>query len=236
MKKFCLFLFVLLTGIIAQAQKEMVIDANAEARTLSGSFNAIKVSDGIDLYISQSTEEAIAISATENKYKEGIKTVVEGGTLKIYYFGESTSKNKKLKVYVSFKNLEKLEASSASDIYVSGVITVPSLFLQLSGSSDLKGKVDVNTLKMELSGASDVTISGKATTVRIESTGASDVKGYDLVTDVCSAKASGASDIHITVNKEIEASASGASDIYYKGSAILKDEHSSGASSISKKG
>jgi len=88
---------------------------------------------------------------------------------------------------------------------------------------------------MDLSGASDVTIKGIATTVDIESSGASDVDGYELVTDVCSAKASGASDINITVNKVLNANASGSSDISYKGNAELKEIHTGGSSNVSKK-
>jgi len=72
--------------------------------------------------------------------------------------------------------------------------------------------------------------------VTIQSSGASDVKGYDLVTDVYNAKAFGTSDINIIVNKELSANASGASNISYKGNAVIKDQHSSGASSIGKKG
>ena len=144
--------------------------------------------------------------------------------------------NKKLKVYVSFKNLEKLQASGASDVQLAGNINVPSLALDMSGASDFKGAVKVNDLIIELSGASDATISGVTNTVSIYSTGASDFKGYNLVTDICNAKASGASDIHITVNKEISADASGASDISYRGNAVIKNQHSSGASSIGRKG
>ena len=88
---------------------------------------------------------------------------------------------------------------------------------------------------MNLSGASDVSISGTASVVNIESSGASDVKAFDLVTDMCTAKASGASDVNITVNKELNAHASGASDIYYKGSAVIKDMQSSGASNVGRK-
>jgi hypothetical protein len=144
-------------------------------------------------------------------------------------------KNKKLRVYVSFKNLGLLDASGASDIQVAGVITVPSLTLTFSGASDFKGAVKVNDLKMELVGASDVTIKGIATTVAIESSGASDIDGYELVTDVCTAKATGASDINITVNKELNASASGSSDISYKGNAVMKEIHTGGSSNISRK-
>ena len=236
MKKIFLVALVCISCIPVTAQRAFVNDANAEARTLSGSFNAIKVSGGIDLYLSQYDNESIAVSAAEDKYRENIKTVIENGTLKIYYEGEGhNSGNKKMKAYVAFKNLEKLQASGASDVQVAGTISVPALNLDMSGASDFKGAVKVTSLVMELSGASDVIISGEASTVSIQSSGASDVKGYELEADICTAKASGASDINITVNKELNANASGASDIFYKGNGVIKDMHSSGASTIAKK-
>jgi len=239
MKKIVLSLFVAGSFFAASAQKEIVNDPNAEIRTINGSFNKIKISGGIDLYLSQAEDEAVAVSAAQDKFKDGIKTVVENNTLKIYYFGDKTLevfKNKKLRAYVSFKNLELVDASGACDVQVAGVINVSSLTLSLSGASDFKGAVKVSNLKMDLSGASDVTIKGIANTVNIESSGASDVSGFDLVTDLCRAKASGASDINITVNKELNASASGSSDITYKGEGVTKDVHTSGSSSVSKKG
>ncbi|MEP7254797.1 MAG: head GIN domain-containing protein [Ferruginibacter sp.] len=237
MKKIFLLLLVVITANVTKAQNEIVVDPNATTRTVSGSFNKIKVSGGIDLFLSQSDNQAVAVSASEERFKEGIKTEVENGTLKIYYEGDKTVslKNRKLRAYVSFKDLEKLNASGACDVLVSGTITAATLDMQLSGACDFKGIVKVNALKLNLSGASDVNISGSANTVDIESSGASDVKGYDLVTDVCNAKASGASDINITVNKELNASASGASDIYFKGTGLIKDIHTSGASNVSRK-
>jgi hypothetical protein len=238
MKKLLLFFMLCAGSFLAKAQNEFVVDPNAEVRELSGSFTSIKVSDGIDLYISQSTEQAIAISASEEKYKESIKTVIENGVLKISFDGEKIwcNKNKKMRAYVSFKDIQKLQASGASDVYVSGEIKTSELALEFSGASDFKGKVNVSTLKIDLSGASDLRIEGVATIVKIESSGASDVKGFDLITDICTAKVSGASDINITVNKELNAHASGASDVTYKGDGVMKDVHSSGASSIGKRG
>lgn len=238
MKRIILFFMFVATTILSQAQNEFVVDANAEIRTVSGTFNSIRVSGGIDLYLSQSNEQAIAISASDDKYKVGIKTIVENGTLRIYYDGDKgfNMRNKKMRAYVSFKDLEKLEASGACDVRVSGELAVNALVMQMSGASDFKGKIKVSSLKLELSGASDVKIEGTATVVNIESSGASDVKGFDLISDICTAKASGASDVNITVNKELNAHASGASDIYYKGDAVIKEMHSSGASSIEKRG
>lgn len=240
MKKIILNLFVLCAAFTAAAQKDIINDPNAEVRAVSGPFSSIKISDGIDLYLSQGEDEAVAVSAAEAKYRDGIRAEVNGGQLRIYYANErgwNNFKNRHLRAYVSFKTLEKLEATGASDVQVSGVINVAALAISMSGASDFRGAVDISgELKINLSGASDITIKGAAQKVDIESSGASDVKGYDLVADYCSAKASGASDIHITVNKELTAHASGASDIRYRGEAVIKEQHTGGASSISKKG
>lgn len=237
MKKIILFIAVACVGFTAMAQKEIVIDPNASVRTMEGQFDAIKVSGGIDLYISQSDSVAVAVSAGNEKFKEGIKTVIEEGVLKIFYKGEKSwnKKGRKLRVYVSFKDIKRLYATGACDIFVSGSINTASLTIQMSGASDFSGKVNTEVLKLNLSGASDAKISGTAVTAVIESSGASDVKAFDLVTDICKIKISGASDVFITANKEITATASGASDIQYKGSALIKEIHNSGASSISKK-
>ena len=216
---------------------QYVMDPNAQQRPLSGSFSGIKVSGGIDLYLNQSGTEAIAVSAAEAKYADEIKTVIENNMLRIYIDNSKWSvRNKKLKAYVSFKQLETLEASGACDVKVSGEIKVTSLKMDLSGASDFTGAVNLQNLKLDLSGASDVKISGEAGTVTIENSGASDVKGRGLVTDICHATAFGASDIEITVNKEINARASGASKIYYSGTAALGKVQTSGAGLVEKKG
>jgi hypothetical protein len=237
MKKYFLSVFAMLLFIVSIAQKKIVNDPNAEARSISGSFSNISVSGGIDLFLSQYDNESVAVSASSPEIIQHIITVVENNTLRIYYDGGKgwNSGNKKMKVYVSFKTLERLTGSGASDVEIAGTIELPALKLNMSGASSFSGAVKINNLVMELSGASDIKISGSAAMVAIQSSGASDVKAYDLITDVCTAKASGASDINITVNKELNAHASGASDIYYKGDAVIKDMQSSGASSIGKK-
>ncbi len=240
MKKFfSLFLFAFIF-ISASAQKQLIDDPNAQSRKLSSSFHGIAVSSAIDLYLTQGNEEAVAVSAADKNDIEKISTEVENGVLIIKFRNNKGFSwfrgNKKLKAYVSFKNIDKLSASGASDVHIQGTITADKLDIHLSGASDLKGDLKANDLSMDQSGASDATITGSATNITIGVSGASDVKAYDFVTENCTAHASGASDIHITVNKELNVHASGASDIYYKGTAVIKELHSSGASSISKKG
>ncbi len=231
-----LSLFILLSGILF-AQKQFVYDVDAEMRPISGSFTSIKISGGIDLYLSQSDTEAVAVSASDEKQKASIKTVVENNQLMISFNGDGgwSNRKKKMQVYVSFVTLNSLIASGASDVIVAGKIEVPSFQLQLSGASDFKGSITTGSLQLNLSGASDATINGKADQLTVVSSGASDLKGYDLITDFCTANASGASDLRITVQKELRANASGASKILYKGTATIKETNSSGSSTISQR-
>jgi hypothetical protein len=140
-----------------------------------------------------------------------------------------------LKAYISVKKLDRLSVSGACDVYMEDGISADKLSISFSGASDMKGKLSVKTLEVEISGASDITLSGTAVTVKVEASGASDFKGFDLATNYCEAKASGASSINITVNKELSANASGASDVRFKGEGLIRDIKTSGASSVSRK-
>ena len=134
------------------------------------------------------------------------------------------------------KTLERIKASGACDIKIDGTLNASSLTVEMSGASDLTGKINVsNTLDVKLSGASDLTLTGIADQAKIDVNGASEVKAYDFSTSNCSIEASGASSVQITVDKELSAQISGASSVRYKGTANIKDIKTSGASSISRK-
>ncbi len=182
MKKFPLFVFYLLMVTFSFAQEKVMNDPNAEVRKVS-SFQAIKVSHGIDLIITQSTIDAVAVSATEKEFRNRIITEVENGVLKISYdidkWWKNASTPKKLKAYVSFINIDKIEGTSGSQI---------------------------------------------------------SVEGFDMMTETTSVSASGGSDVHITVAKNLNVEASGGSDVVYKGNAILNKNNSSGSSSIRRSG
>ena len=232
MKNFFSLLLFAFFIIDASAQKT-ITDANAEKRSVSG-FHAIEVGGGIDLYLSQENE-AVAVSASSTEYRDKIMTEVENGVLKIWYEWKNSGLridwgNRKLKAYVSFKDIDRLQASGGSDVRVDGEMKIPKLEIKISGGSDFSGKVNLDALIVEASGGSDLAISGNTGRLTIDVSGGSDFKGYELATDICNVEASGGSDVFITVNKELSASASGGSDVYYKGSGLIRDIKTSGSS------
>ncbi|HEU5166745.1 MAG TPA: head GIN domain-containing protein [Chitinophagaceae bacterium] len=239
MKKIQVMLMAVLVSAVLFAQKT-INDPNAEPRNLSG-FHAIKISNAFDVYISQGNEDAVAISASKAEYREKIITKVENGVLiirfdddKKFWKGWNGDKTK-LKAYISVKKLDKLDVSGACDVYFEDGISAEELYVNLSGASDLKGKIDAKKLRFDISGASDATISGNAAELSIDASGASDFKGFDMVTNYCTTEASGASSVSITVNKELNAKASGASSVRFKGEGLIRDIKTSGSSNVTRK-
>jgi hypothetical protein len=235
MKKLYFILLGSLLVLSGRAQKTIVHDPNAQVRPVKG-YHGIDVGNAIDLYLSQGDEETVVVSARDTRWRDRIITEVVDGILKIRLEGRNFSTgNNKLKAYVSFTTLDKLSASGASDVYVDGVISGDKLSLTLSGASDFKGAIRVGELQLDQNGASDAKITGVVAGLAvIRLSGASDVKGYDLTVESCDAHASGASDIRITVNKELKANATGASSVYYKGGGVISESRASGASTIKK--
>jgi hypothetical protein len=228
-----LLAFLLLPTMGMAQEKVVVNDKNAQVREV-GSFSEISVSGSIDLYLSPDDKEMVVVSAKEEQYRDKIVTRVVGDKLEIYFNnkGFSIRTDMRLKAYVSFKQLKKINASGSSDVFVNGLVKGEKLEIHISGSSDFSGAVDVASLDVHQSGSSDTKLSGRAGVVDVDLSGASDMKAFDLNTDICKAHASGSSDINVTVMKELYVGASGASDVKYKGTGTVREVKTSGASSV----
>ncbi len=223
----------------AIAQNREIKDPNAQARAVS-SFHAIKVSNGIHLFLVQGNEEAVAVSAADKEYRDRIRTEVENGVLKIYYdndnwkFWESDEK-KNLKAYVSCKILDRLKASSGARVEVDGSIRSANLAMDFSSGSNFKGNVNVKELKVEQNSGAETFFGGVAAILRIQASSGSSMRGYDLETDQCDANTSSGASVHVTVKKELNASASSGSEIYYKGTGVVRDLSTSSGGEVSKR-
>jgi hypothetical protein len=239
MKNILLLTVLSMAGHFSFAQAGKVInDKNAERRVVAA-FHAIRISSGIDLYLSQAGEEAVAISASNAGDRGRIRTEVEGGVLKIYMENNGfhwRNGGRQLKAYVSCKLLDGLNASGGSDVFLEDLIRADKLDLALSGGSDLRGKVNAQVLSIVQSGGSDSYLSGTASRLSLQATGGSDFHGNELAADDCRIEASGGSDVHIVVNKELNVNATGGSDVYYSGNGVIRESHSSGSSSIHRRG
>lgn len=224
-------LFILLSTVFSIAgfsqKNTVVIDPEAKTRELNASFTAISVTDGIDLYLSEANEESLAVSYSDDKYADHFKTIVENGTLKIYYDNNavnySDNKRRKLKAYVSFKALEKLSASGGSSVNITDMITVNDLQLKFTSGSNLSGSIKGNAINVEQNSGSEISLSGTLEKVTVDVSSGATFKGFDLAVDYCDAKASSGGGVRIAVQKELTAKAHSGGGIRYKGTAVIKD-------------
>ena len=231
MKYFLAFLF---TAFVTNSFAQTIInDKNAEVRNV-GEFSGIKVSGGIDVYLSQSDDYALAVSATTQKMKDDIQTRVVDGILVISYNARNVSINERryLRAYISFKTLQSIEGSGACNLHIQETFHSSVLRLNLSGACDLKGKVNIGDVDAKLSGASTFKVTGSINNLKLEASGASDLKSYDLKVKNLIATLSGASDVKLFVSNSISVNASGASSLDYSGEPGKVDVHTSGASSV----
>jgi hypothetical protein len=256
MKKI-LFSASLFLVLAACAQKSPIIyDKNAQIRTL-GNFNSIRVSNAIDLYLTQSSMNQVAVSASDEETRDQIETYVEGNTLVLRlksnknWFSWKNWENKKVKAYVSVKDLNALTASGATTVRLVSKISSPKLNIKLSGASDLKGDIETENMQLNVSGASNykgqltasavifeasgasvVELAGTVNDLWMDVSGASSVKMYNLIAKGAIVDASGASSVNIHVSELLKVHATGASSINYKGAGVIKEMNNSGASTI----
>lgn len=184
-------------------------------RELNSSFNAIEVSRGLDVYLTQGDTEGIRVQADDN-LQEIIIVEVENGVLNIYAdenIGSAASK----KVMVNFKNVNKISTSSGSDVISTTMITANDLEIYTSSGSDVELEVDVENLICQSSSGSDIKLSGTTTTFRADASSGSDIKAAKLKAVKTKAEANSGADITVNTSKELTANANSGGDIKYYG-------------------
>jgi hypothetical protein len=218
------------------AQKT-INDAHAEKRNV-GSFHGVEVATGIKLILSQGNTEEVAVSASTTEFRDNIVTKVENGILKIHYNYElkinRNKEKKELKAYVSYKNLDFLEANTGAEVEIEGVLKAPSLKMKANTGGVINGDINISELDVNQNTGSVITISGETGKLEVEGSTGSIFRGTDLKTPECNATASTGAGIYITVQKELNVKANTGGYIKYKGDAGIREIKTNTGGSVSK--
>lgn len=236
-KRILFFTLMVLTATFTAVQAGN--SQKTETRTVN-SFNAIDVSAGIDLYLKMGATEEVKVVADDDVIDE-IVTEVKNGTLHIYMkkgnlfnffnFGSTTSR----KVYVTATQINRVHASSGSDVQSENTLRGDALEVRSSSGSDVVLDVVYKEISLDASSGSDIKMSGKAKTVRASASSGSDINARNLEAVICHVNASSGSDVAVHASDEIYASASSGSDISYSGNPSVKDIEESSGGDVSKR-
>ncbi len=232
-------LFTLVLSIMAGIG--IAADGNSdktENRNVSN-FKSVKVSTGIDLYITMGTTEEVKIIA-DDEIIDDLITEVKDGTLKIYmkqsnnWFNWNTG-NQTRKAYVTVKELQAIEASSGSDVKSENTLKGEDLKVRASSGSDVEIDVYYKNVWLDTSSGSDAKISGKTKNFEAEASSGSDIKAHELESKICKVSVSSGSDATVNVTDELYAKASSGADVRYYGNPQVKDIDESSGGDVSYK-
>jgi hypothetical protein len=231
--------FLSMTLMLSSCNMNMLNSVNGNKnvevadRTVAEDFTKIKVSTGLDLYLSQGTENKITLEADENLH-EIIFSKIENGELKIY-----SDKNiwnaKAKKVYVTVKGLTSIVATSGSNVYTEEELSVENINIVSTSVADIDLNLNANSVISTATSGSDIKLNGTTIQHTCSATSGASIEAYDLTSENVTVNVTSGADINIYASVSLEAKATSGGDIDFKGNPKNVKKSSTSGGSISAK-
>ena len=199
-------------------------------------FEVVRSSGGIDVFLTQGPTTAVLVEASAEAQPH-VVTEVKGNTLTIgwetdYSWRNLLSSKRKVSVYITCPRLTGVALSGGADARGNSNFTADDFRIEASGGSDVKLTLTAKTLTSVASGGSDCSLAGRVGRQSVQVSGGSDYHAFDLQSTTADVRASGGSDVSLTVEGELSSSVSGGSDVRYKGAARLAASQASGGGGV----
>lgn len=200
-----------------------------QERGVSENFTGVRGSAGMNVFLTQGSENEIVVEADENLLPY-IETTVEDGKLHITT-SENIGRAKAKKVYVTFIALNNIEASSGAEVTGNSVIKSENLSLRSSSGGELKVEVFSKDLSVQSSSGGEIDIAGKASNFVAKASSGGEVDAKKLLTLSCKAKVSSGGEIVVNVRDTLDSQVSSGGEIkYYGNPASVKSNKSTSGS------
>jgi len=203
-------------------------NVETDERMVTGNFSEVKGSAGLDVYLTEGSENKIVVEADENLL-EIIETDITNGRLNITT-KQNIGRSKSKKVHVTYKKLDEIYASSGADVIGNSVIKSKKIRLDASSGSDIEVEVFAKEVLAETSSGADIHVTGKATLLMASSSSGSEINAKELIVINCNADASSGANIIVNVKEKLSTEATSGGNIRYYGNptAVSNDASRSG--------
>ncbi|MGO3184021.1 MAG: head GIN domain-containing protein [Aequorivita sp.] len=203
-----------------------------QERDVTENFTEVRGSAGLDVYLTQGDTNKIVVETDEN-LQQYIETNVKNGKLHVTT-SENIGRSKAKKVYVTFMELNNIEASSGADVIGNSIIKSKNLSLRSSSGADLEVEVFSQELTIKSSSGSEVDVSGKASTLKADASSGSEIDAEKLMVVNCNAEASSGAEVTVNVKDRLETHVSSGGSIKYYGDPVSVDSNKSHSGSVKK--
>lgn len=201
-----------------------------QERDVSENFTEIRGSAGLDVYLTQGNEYKIMVEADEN-LQQFIETDIKNGKLHITT-SENISWSEAKKVYVTFVEVNSIEASSGAEVIGNSLIKSETLSLKASSGADLEVEVFAKDITAQTSSGAEIKVSGKASSLFAKASSGSELNAKELLVVNCTAEASSGAEIKVNVKEKLDANASSGADIRYSGNPTSVNSNKSSSGSV----
>lgn len=186
-----------------------------QERKISTDFNAIEVSRGLEVYLTQDTETRLVVEADENLH-DIIITEVVNGVLEIT--SDDNIKSAKAKrIILSTNNIDTIDTSSGAYLRSENTLKMETLVLESTSGSHIDLVVSVNSLRCEASSGAGQKLNGQTDNLIAEASSGSYIKASDLEAKTSRVSASSGANISVNTLNELTANASSGANIKYLG-------------------
>ncbi len=203
----------------------------SEVRSLER-FTGVKSAEAVDVYLKKGDKESVKVEVNGVKLSD-VLTEVSGTYLKIHMRDDFSFRGKRdVKAYVTYVELDRISASSASNIFSDGPIKANSIEVHASSAANIEISLEAERVQVHASSAGDVILEGKAKFIDAEASSAGEVDAYNFVTETAEASASSAGSIKLNVSLALEGHANSGGDIRYRGNPTKTNTNSSSGGSV----
>jgi phage shock protein PspC (stress-responsive transcriptional regulator) len=199
-------------------------------------FNIVTSTGALKIHIRQSDKDQIEVKGS-SEFKNNVQQEVKDGALNLSLRNDWSNNGLSLSadniVFVTVKDLKRLEASGASQIDISGLKTT-LLDLELEGVSSVNmHNVNTEITKVTLDGGGKLTASGNCEKMVIDLSGTAMVDAFEYACDVIDLDIDGAGKCNLNARRKITGSVNGVAKVNYKGGAVVQTRNS-GAVKVTK--
>ena len=210
------------------------IDGNqnvvSEEREISSNFDQIKISQGLDLYITQSNDVSLSIEADENLH-ELIITEVENNILRIYTT-ENIRRAASKKIMLNIADVSTIKATSGSNVNTINTLEVNDLNITATSGANLNLDIKTQKLNCQSTSGSNLRLNGETNELTAKATSGSHIRASDLITQTSNVKATSGAHIKVNTLKELTARATSGGDVRYSGNPEKVNKSDSSAGSV----
>jgi len=197
------------------------------------SFTQLKVNGVFNLIVSQGEKESLTIEADDNLI-DLIETQNDGNVLIIKQKKESNIKPTKFNVYVTVKDLEKMETSSVGDMLTKTPLNLKVFELSSSCVGNIEFEINCEKFTAKIHSVGDLNLKGKANETTIINSSVGKISAFDFVSDNLILDNSGVGDVEVFAEKEISIESNGVGNVSYKGNAVVKNMKNKGVGKVKK--